>query len=105
MKQISVVTNLSDRLVALRQLDRTRAWESLDDVRVCRCCGRTITGRQIEVIAPARNGEPRLLCPTDGCSATTSDWIYPSERMRSRNGWSGRPRQTRDTPFIPIPAT
>ncbi|MBV9008928.1 MAG: hypothetical protein JO354_07155 [Verrucomicrobia bacterium] len=100
MKRLSVVTNLTDRLLALRRLDRTRTWESLDDLRVCRCCGKKITGRQIEVIAAQGKSEMRLLCPTDGCSATMSDWIYPSERRRVLNGWN-RPSQS----LVPVPAT
>lgn len=66
-----------EKLSFLRQLDEFRFWHSLDDQRVCQVCGRTISGRQIDVIA--RTGPGRTLalrCPTPNCPAQPGDWLY-----------------------------
>src|SRR5438874_6215195 len=76
--------DLCERLRLLRALDPLRKWESLDDQRVCRCCHKFISGRQIEV--GSTPGKPlRLVCPTTDCSATVLDWVYPNEIARRPN--------------------
>src|SRR5438067_2319965 len=76
--------DLCERLRLLRALDPLRKWESLDDQRVCRCCHKFISGRQIEVGSTL--GKPlRLVCPTTDCSATVLDWVYPNEIARRPN--------------------
>ena len=65
------ILHAEDKLDALRKGDPGRAWESLDDGRSCRICGKTFSGRQIEV-DPAGSG--RLHCPTAGCSGSPRDW-------------------------------
>ena len=77
--------NLSDRLIALRRLDRVRKWESLDDVRFCRCCRKFISGRQIEVLK-----KDQLACPTENCASTCEDWVYPNEIAKPLNRWGHR---------------
>jgi hypothetical protein len=71
-----------EKLLLLRQLDRDRDWESLDDRRFCLCCLTTFTGRQVDIIGGTRElGRLRLLCPTANCCSTPKDWIYPTEDM------------------------
>ena len=75
------------RLILLRQLDPLRKWESLDDRRLCRCCHKFITGRQIEVTS----GKPlRLVCPTTDCFSSVRDWVYPNEIAQPPDAWGRR---------------
>jgi hypothetical protein len=64
-----------EKLALLQDIDSRRKWHSLDDQRVCVLCGRTITGRQIEVRAEA-GGNYSVHCPTPGCASVPSDWFY-----------------------------
>jgi hypothetical protein len=68
--------NLDDRLSILRERDRFRKWESLDDQRVCNVCERKFKGRQIE-IRRFPGGRCKLYCPTLGCSSGPHQWVYP----------------------------
>ena len=45
-----IVVEAEDKLRWLRRLDGGRGWESLDDHRVCRCCGKTFSGRQLPLV-------------------------------------------------------
>ena len=67
-----------DKLAALRRLDKSRAWNSLDDQLYCTICKTVISGRQIEVVG-GTNGlrALRLKCSTPGCLSTPADWILP----------------------------
>jgi hypothetical protein len=66
-----------DKLDLLRYLDEFHYWHSLDDQRMCKRCGRTITGRQIMVMGlQGRRGKLRLQCPSAGCVSTPGDWAY-----------------------------
>ncbi|HEV2804733.1 MAG TPA: hypothetical protein VGW57_07375 [Chthoniobacterales bacterium] len=66
-----------DKLDLLGYLDEFHYWRSLDDERICKRCGRTITGRQIVVIElQGTRGKLRLQCPTAGCASTPGDWAY-----------------------------
>jgi hypothetical protein len=67
-----------DKLAALRRLDRSRAWNSLDDQLYCTICKNVISGRQIAVVG-GTNGlrgfasqmlHARLLF-------TPADWLLP----------------------------
>lgn len=78
-----------DKLDVLRYLDEFHYWHSLDDERLCQRCQRTITGRQIVVIElQGTRGKLRLQCPTVGCAATVSEWVYanPVRAARERAG-------------------
>ena len=69
-----------DKLRWLRRLDRSREWESMDDRRSCRCCGKTFTGRQLQVVGGTRgHGPVRFVCATPNCLSTPADWHYPHE--------------------------
>jgi len=69
-----------DRLRWLRRLDGGRRWESLDDHRCCGCCGKTFSGRQVQLIGGTRgHGPVRFVCPTLDCPSTPADWHYPGE--------------------------
>jgi hypothetical protein len=67
-----------DKLAALRRLDKSRAWNSLDDQLYCTSCKSIISGRQIEVVG-GTNGLRALhiKCSTPGCFSTPADWILP----------------------------
>jgi hypothetical protein len=66
-----------DKLDLLRYLDEFHYWHSLDDRRICKRCGRTITGRQILVKSlQGRRGKLRLQCPSAGCVSTPGNWAY-----------------------------
>ena len=67
--------NASDRLLLLRRLDHLRKWASLDDKRYCVCCGKIITGRQIEAVGEKLAADNRV----SHCywRPTFPDWPYP----------------------------
>ena len=67
-----------DKLAALRRLDKSRAWNSLDDQLYCTICKHVISGRQIEVVG-GTNGlrALRIKCSTPGCVSTPTDWLLP----------------------------
>ena len=66
------------KLAALRRLDKSRAWSSLDDQLYCTICKNVISGRQIEVVG-GTNGLRALhiKCSTPGCFSTPADWLLP----------------------------
>ena len=73
--------NVEDKLEALRKLDTSGRWQSLDDQRYCTRCDHVISGRQIEVAGGTRaHGPLRLEGPTDSCAATPADWRAPGRR-------------------------
>jgi hypothetical protein len=73
-----------DKLRWLRRVDGGRGWESLDDHRVCRCCGKTFSGRQVQLVGGTRgHGPVRFVCPTPNCTSAPADWRYPHERGTS----------------------
>lgn len=79
-----------EKLFALRSGDSFRKWSSLDDRRVCALCGKSITGRQIEITV-GRQGQLRLGCPTADCTAGPHEWVYPGDPLTSakaRRDWS-----------------
>ena len=67
---------VEDKLAALRRIDKSRAWNSLDDQLYCTSCKSIISGRQIEVVG-GTNGlrALHLKCSTPGCFSTPADWI------------------------------
>ena len=69
-----------NKLAALRRLDKSRAWNSLDEQLYCTVCKSVISGRQIEVVG-GTNGlrALHLKCSTPGCLSTPADWILPVE--------------------------
>jgi hypothetical protein len=71
-------TGAEDKLAALRRLDESRAWNTLDDQLYCTGCKSIISGRQIEVVG-GTNGlrALHLKCSTPGCLSTPADWIMP----------------------------
>jgi len=47
-------------------------------------CGKTITGRQIEVSGGSRGRGPfHAQCPTEGCTSIPIDWILPDQAVRT----------------------
>ena len=67
-----------DKLAALRRLDQSRAWNTLDDQLYCTSCKSIISGRQIAVVG-GTNGlrALHLKCSTPGCLSAPADWIVP----------------------------
>ena len=67
-----------DKLAALRRLDKSRAWNSLDDQLYCTICKNVISGRQMAIVG-GTNGlrALHLKCSTPGCCSTPADWILP----------------------------
>ena len=75
----------ADKLDVLRYLDEFHYWHSLEDERICKRCGRTITGCHILVVEPqGTRGKLRLKCPTAGCVATPGDWAYANPVQAAR---------------------
>jgi hypothetical protein len=84
-----------DKLLLLRRLDRLSAWESLDDKRQCLRCGTIFSGRQLDVVGGTRGlGPLRLLCPTDGCPSSASDWVGVGSKQRRRVSKASSPNGT-----------
>src|SRR5437868_7547374 len=69
---------VEDKLAALRRLDKSRPWNSLDVRLYCTVCKHEISGRQIEVVG-GTNGlrALHLKCSTPGCFSTPADWTLP----------------------------
>jgi hypothetical protein len=67
-----------DKLAALRRLDKSRAWNSLNDQLYCTICKTIISGHQIKVVG-GTNGlrALHLKCSTPGCFSTPADWTSP----------------------------
>ena len=75
----------ADKLDVLRYLDEFHYWHSLEDERICKRCGHTITGCQILVVElQGTRGKLRLKCPTAGCVATPGDWAYANPVQAAR---------------------
>jgi hypothetical protein len=75
----------TDKLDVLRYLDEFHYWHSLEDERICKRCGRTITGCQILVVElQGTRGKLRLKCPTAGCVSTPGDWAYANPVRAAR---------------------
>ena len=69
-----------EKLRWLRRLDGTRHWQFLNDRRFCRCCGKSFTGQEVEIVGGTRpHGPLRATCPTQNCSSAPADWVYLHE--------------------------
>jgi regulator of protease activity HflC (stomatin/prohibitin superfamily) len=76
-----------DKLDVLRCLDEFHYWNSLDDRRSCKRCGRIITGRQIVILeAQGTRRKLRLQCPTAGCVSTPGEWAYANPLQAAKVG-------------------
>ena len=76
----AIEVEAEDKLRWLRRLDGGRGWESLDDNRVCRCCGNTFSGQEVQLVGGTRgHGSIRFVCPTPNCLSTPPDWLQPHE--------------------------
>ena len=78
--ETAIEVDAADKLHWLRRLDGAREWKFLDDRRCCRCCGKTFSGRQAQLIGGTRpHGPLRFVCPTPNCESTPADWLYAHE--------------------------
>ena len=75
---------LDDRLSILREGDRFRKWNSLDDQRVCSVCERKFKGRQIEIRRFPRGGY-KMLLSDPGMSFTAESMVLSASAGRFRN--------------------
>jgi hypothetical protein len=74
-----------EKLEILRRLDEFHFWHSLDDRRMCRECGHSITGWEIQVIEGKHpRDRMRLQCPTEGCVSSPSQWVYADPVLAAR---------------------
>jgi len=71
----------ADKLAILQRADHFRAWESLDDKRVCVLCDKTFTGHDV-VISHDDRGD-QLRCPTRECLSHVHQWVYPGNPLVS----------------------
>src|SRR6266851_7697587 len=75
----------AEKLEILRQLDRYRKWQSLEEKRYCLACGQVIEGREILVVGGTRGTGPlRLVCPSRGCHSIPMDWVIPNDQVLAR---------------------
>jgi hypothetical protein len=101
---MTAYVKLDDRLSILREGDRFRKWNSLDDQRVCSVCERKFKGRQVEIRRFPR-GRFKMYCPTLGCPSRPNEWFYPQAPVGSeiaepdcwRAGKQSAHRQVRST--------
>lgn len=96
-KQRTMHLPVDEKLAALRTADHKWQWNSLDDKRICFLCGRTMTGRQIDVIRTP-TGDYVLRCPTAGCDSTPHEWVYPGSPYTSETSWQDWERVMHDEP-------
>jgi hypothetical protein len=83
----AIEVEAADKLRWLRRLDGARKWESLDDRRFCRCCGKSFSGVQVQLVGGTRRHGPiRFVCPTPNCPSTPADWLYSHESRVAANG-------------------
>jgi hypothetical protein len=87
---------LDARFLILRETDQCRTWSSLDDKRVCILCDKQFSGRQVE-ITRSRTGRYELHCPTDGCNAGPSQWVYPGNPLVSKVAYADWQRALMDS--------
>ena len=87
---------LDDRLLILRETDHLRQWSSLDDKRVCIVCDKKFSGRQVEIIR-SRTGRYQVHCPTAGCSAGPSQWVYPGNPLAAAAAYADWQRALTDS--------
>jgi hypothetical protein len=90
---------LDERLLILRKADQFRTWSSLDDKRVCILCNKEFSGRQVE-ISRSRTGRNELRCPTDGCNARPSQWVYPGNPLISEAAYADWQRALADSDLV-----
>ena len=72
---------LDERLLILRAADQVRTWASLDDKRVCILCDKEFSGRQVGIIRTRGGRRFQVRCPTEGCTAGPSQWVYPGNPL------------------------
>jgi hypothetical protein len=83
----------AEKLDVLRCLDRYRNWLALDDRRLCLCCGKIITGRQIEIALERGGTGLRASCPTENCASIPMDWALPGGVKRATPPRQASPTQ------------
>lgn len=79
------------KLTLLREYDRERLWQNLDDQRVCLLCGTEFDGHSIRVQIQA--GRPRFLCPNINCRGELPLFASGGNPLLNETLWSDWMRQ------------
>ena len=67
-----------EKLKLLQRLDRTYAWRSISERRLCLGCGKLISGLEIKFNQGMDGlGLIDLQCPTEDCTAGPMEWVNP----------------------------
>jgi hypothetical protein len=74
-----------ERLSLLREHDRLRQWEDINEVRTCVCCSRKLTGRLIQIWSDANRFW--FACPTSGCRGSLSDFARAGDPLFDDDVW------------------
>jgi len=74
-----------ERLVLLQQHDHLREWQDVNDVRICMCCGRKLTGRLVQIWFDSSGFWFR--CPTSGCTGSLSDFARAGNPLFDEDVW------------------
>ncbi|HEV2096344.1 MAG TPA: hypothetical protein VGQ82_07570 [Chthoniobacterales bacterium] len=76
-----------EKLAALREGDRFREWESLDDQRTCVLCERKFRGRQVGITV-GKGARVELHCPSEKCAGTPREWVLPGTALVGEDPWA-----------------
>lgn len=80
--QVHLPLGPAAQLATLRRLDESRSWTTIDDIRHCLGCGRQFSAQEIQIFFFADSSPSlRAHCPTPGCEAPLSDWVWPRESV------------------------
>jgi hypothetical protein len=77
----------NEKLALLQAGDGYREWKALTDKRVCILCEQTFSGSEV-VVKKGRHGIVQLRCPTEGCSGTPEEWVFPGNPLTSDESWN-----------------
>lgn len=74
-----------ERLILLQQHDELRKWQDVNDVRICMCCGRKISGRLIQIWFASEGFLFR--CPMAGCTGSLPDFARAGNPLFDEEVW------------------
>jgi hypothetical protein len=74
-----------ERLELLREHDRLRKWQDVNELRTCMCCGRKLSGRLIQIWSDSSG--VWFSCPTAGCTGDLRDFARPGDPLFDDDVW------------------